>query len=224
MYLQILVKRIISPQMKDALLKEAKTKILDLIKSRGELSTDEAAQELGLAKSTTRQHFQILLRQGLVTSHSKKQPKGRPLIFYTLTDQADHLYPTKDPELLGQLLTKLIQEGHTQWVEQFFEDYWQQKFNRFEKRLSLRKSASPQVARQVLLDILKEDGFMPEIHSKGGQVSLKTCNCPFPEAVKATKIPCRLEAEFLKKVLNKNLKRTEYIPSGESSCTYIEKI
>ena len=51
-------------------------------------------------------------------------------------------------------------------------------------------------------------------------LTIKECNCPFPEAVEETRLPCRLEAEFFQKLLGGRLERTSYIPDGYSACTY----
>lgn len=213
--------RIFWNRMKDALLKEAKTKLLDLIKIRGEVSVDEATLELGLAKTTVRQHLLLLERQGLLTRGGRKTAKGRPQLIYRLSNRATQLFPTQEPELLRQLLTRLIADGQNEWVNNFFREYWAQRTRKFRERLEARGKLTPKATRKVLFELLEEEGFMPEISEQKGTVSVRECNCPFPEAVKATRIPCRLEAEFLREALETNFERVSYIPSGSTTCTYV---
>lgn len=207
--------------MKDALLKEAKTKLLDFIKVHGEVSVDEATDELGLAKTTVRQHLLLLEKQGLIRRGDRKSVKGRPQLVYQLSDRASQLFPTQEPQLLRQLLTQLIADGKSEWVNHFFREYWQQRIVKFRERLRACGKNTAKARSQVLLELLQEEGFMPKITEKRGVLSVRECNCPFSEAVKATKVPCRLEAEFLKEALQTDMERVSYIPAGSTTCTYV---
>lgn len=211
--------------MKDALLKEAKAKLLDLIKVHGEVSVDEATERLGLAKTTVRQHLLLLERQGLVRRGDRKRPKGRPQSVYRLSENATPLFPSREPQLLRQVLTQLIEDGQKEWVDRFFRAYWRQRARKFRDRLEETGKTSRDAVRQVLVEMLEEEGFMPEIVAgRGGALTVRECNCPFSEAVKATRIPCRLEAEFLREVLQEEIERVSYIPAGATTCTYVARV
>jgi len=74
----------------------------------------------------------------------------------------------------------------------------------------------------VLMDMLEEEGFMPEfnIDNESDRLTIKECNCPFSEVVKETQLPCKLEAMFFKRLFNEEVKRTSHIAEGDFSCTY----
>lgn len=219
-YLQELRLKVESLPMKDALLKKTKTKILDLIKHKGTLSVDEATKTLRLAKSTVRQHLLAMEKQGLVVEKRNNIGTGRPQLAYQVSESANKLFPSQDAELLKKMLTRLIEDGHKEWVDGFFKDYWKEKKIKFQNILKEKKKNDPKTIRQVLYQVLKDEGFMPEIVEAKDSLIVKECHCPFSEAVKATQIPCRLEAEFLKDVMKTDLKRESYIPTGSSSCAY----
>lgn len=208
--------------MRDALLKETKTKLLDLMKICGKVSVDEATEELGLAKTTIRQHLLLLERQGLIVRSDRKVDKGRPQLVYQLSDTAAPLFPTQEPALLRQLLKRLIEDGQNEWVKKFFSDYWDQRTLNFQERLKTKGKITSRTMQKSLMELLEEEGFMPEItEGKGGSLIVRECNCPFPEAIKATQIPCRLEAKFLNEALQTSFERISYIPSGATTCTYV---
>lgn len=208
--------------MRESLLKETKTKLLDLLKARGAISIDEITEMLGLAKTTVRQHLLLLEKQGLVTRSMRSQGKGRPQSVYQLSKTAGALFPSQEPDLLRQLLKRLLEDGHGEWVQRFFRDYWEQRAEKFRNRLANKKNITQVTILKALFELLEEEGFMPEITKrKDGALVVRECNCPFPEAVKATGIPCRLEAEFLKQILQTHLERTDHIPSGDPTCTYV---
>jgi Na+-transporting NADH:ubiquinone oxidoreductase subunit C len=60
--------------MKKSLLSEAKAALIDMMKLDGEISVDDAVAELDLAKTTIRQHLQLLEQYGLV--YLKKNAAG----------------------------------------------------------------------------------------------------------------------------------------------------
>lgn len=207
--------------MKNALLKETKTKLVDLLKSQGELSIDEITEKLALAKTTIRRHLIILERQGLIQRSNRIVSAGRPQLVYRLTENAIPLFPSKESDLLRDLLAQLISDGKGEWVDRFFRNYWQQRHMNFQERLRKSSDQSPQAAAKILLAMLEEDGFMPEILKEGDHTIVRECNCPFSETVKVTRIPCQLEAEFLQAALRANLERVSYIPTGSPTCTYV---
>jgi predicted ArsR family transcriptional regulator len=73
---------------------------------------------------------------------------------------------------------------------------------------------------EVVAEFLGQEGFMPEIETSEGRVKINHCNCPFSEAVRATKLPCRLEAQLFEQVLQRKLTRTGYMPDGDAACVY----
>lgn len=86
---------------------------------------------------------------------------------------------------------------------------------------------------EFIADFLREEGYMPRVtlgddlgteeSSPGGEsagVRIDLCNCPFSRAVRATRLPCRLEAMLLEKALGQRLRRTAYIPDGDAVCSY----
>jgi predicted ArsR family transcriptional regulator len=61
---------------------------------------------------------------------------------------------------------------------------------------------------------------MPEIRENEDAITVRECNCPFPESVKRTRIPCQLEKRFFEAIFQADLDRVSYIPDGNPACTY----
>lgn len=72
----------------------------------------------------------------------------------------------------------------------------------------------------VLMEILREQGFMPELRRGEQGLCIRECSCPFPEIVKRSRLPCRLEARFFERVFDEEIDRVTYIPDGFPACTY----
>jgi predicted ArsR family transcriptional regulator len=124
--------------------------------------------------------------------------------------------------LIRELLKFLKEQGNVQTIEQFFEVFWDERLNKARNRMSEADEDDLESSLHKLMGFLEEEGFMPEYESdtKDGTITIKECNCPFSEVVKETRLPCKLEALFYRKLFNKNVERTSYIADGDFACTY----
>lgn len=194
----------------------SKMELLYLIKRKGRISIEESAVETKLAKSTLREHFTQLESDGYVERSYKRSGPGRPALFFELTRKGNKIFPSYEPELLREFVGYLKKQGNIELLEEFFTQFWSK---RQEEAKSLCESAKAKSVKQklpILAVMLQNEGFMPEYTNS----ELKECNCPFAEVVKETRLPCKLEKEFISHVLNTEVKRTKYIPDGDYSCNY----
>lgn len=198
----------------------SKKEILDLIKRKGTLSIDEAVEEIELAKTTLREHFLQLERDGFVDREYVRSGPGRPSLHYELTAKGNSLYPSSESKLLRNIIHYLKDKGNEQLVEDFFEDFWDQRLDEAEKRMEKEHAESLEGKLKVLMGMLEEEGFMPDFEIQGQKVTVKECNCPFSEVIKETRLPCKLEAMFYEKIFGAKAERTTYIADGDYACTY----
>ena len=209
--------------MKDIthLLSDSQTRLLELIKRRGEISVQEAVEGLELAKSTIRQHLERLEDEGLIKRRSEASGRGRPQHYFELTALAHQLFPSLDRQVLHRLLDYLAREGLHREIDDFFREFWSERGREFRQRLAEADDEDLEARLEILGEFLDEQGFMPEIATDGdGRVEIRECNCPLDKAVESTRLPCRLEADFLEKVVGQPLERVSYIPDGHTACVY----
>lgn len=204
----------------NALPSDAKRMLLELIKRRGSVSLDEATGATGLARTTLREHLLKLEADGLIARTPQRRGRGRPSLRFRLTERGEALFPTRDGLLLHELLAFLKQTDREDLIEAFFTSFWETRLREAENRLRDLPSVDPAERLALLAGILREQGFMPEVETATGQTIIRECNCPFPEAVKQTRLPCRLEARFFERLLQCQMERVHYIPDGHATCTY----
>lgn len=190
------------------------------MKRRGSISLDDAVTATGLTRTTLREHFGHFERDGLVMRHSRKKGRGRPSLRYELTEQGHALFPSRDGVLLRELLGFLTAEGRPELVERFFDTFWKSRLEDARNRLRTVDGNDRDGKIRVVEELLQEQGFMPEISTGEEGLVIRECNCPFPEAVKQTRLPCRLEAQFFAQLFDEPATRITYIPDGSPSCTY----
>lgn len=203
------------------LFSESQAQILLAIKQQGEATAGDLAESADLAVTTVRQHLNRLQDQGLLEHRSEARGRGRPTHLYRLSERAERLFPSVDAQILNRLLDFLSREGHHRAIDAFFREFWDERADEFRQRLEQAEDSGLAVRLEILEAFLTEQGFMPEIEQDGdGEITIRECNCPLAEAVESTRLPCRLEAEFLEMVVGQPLERVSYIPDGHDACTY----
>lgn len=199
---------------------DTKFQLLEIIKRSGELDLDTAEEKTGLARTTLKEHLTQLERDNFISRSYRKQGRGRPKLVFTLSEEGRRQFPSKDHEMLSELLRFLKDEGEQQKIQIFFKKFWDQRFNEARHRLERHAPDDMKGRLQTLKEMLEEQGFMPEIDMEDHKVNIRECNCPFPEAVKETRLPCKLEAQFFASLLDGQLNRVSYIPNGHPACEY----
>jgi predicted ArsR family transcriptional regulator len=201
----------------------SKKEILDLLKRKGVLSIDEVSEDLGLAKTTLREHFLQLERDRYIKRTYERSGPGRPSLQYYLTQHGHALYPSGESALMRNFLSFLKKKGEASMIEEFFQEFWHIRFEKAKSLMDEKPDDNLKDRINVLLEMLTDEGFMPEYHLDEDKnfLEIRECNCPFREVVKETRLPCKLEAEFFNRLFNGKAERTAFIPEGDFSCNYL---
>lgn len=204
----------------DLIPSETKRRLLELMKRRGEITLDDAMEVIDRARPTLRDHLDQMGRDGLVARRSQRQGRGRPSMCYRLTSRAERLFPQREGAVFADFLSYLEEQGQEQLIEDFFESFWDAQLEEVERRLpaSLETADVRQIV-DVLEEILREKGFMPEVQIDDDQITVEACNCPFAAVVNATELPCSSEACFYE-TLFERVERTRHMPDGDTACIY----
>lgn len=202
-----------------------RARLLLLLKREGAQGIDALAAKLGLSKTATRAHLLRLEREALVMRRTlTTDAPGRPSLEFLLSNAGHGQFPDADAALLTELLNFLKQSDNQPLIDIFFEQLWQRREAELieitEEPISKLSLADRQAA---LLQLLERHGFMPEFKEEqgGDTLLLRECHCPFPAAVRATRIPCKLESAFLAKALGRPLlSATWATPPDETVCHF----
>lgn len=200
---------------------DSRAELLKLIKERGEMTLNGAAKQTGLSRTTLREHLTNLESAGYIQRSSRRAGRGRPELIFELTEAGEQLFPSQDGQMLRSLLGYLKSQDSEELLNEFFHEFWQKKAGEAEHRLKNSKAKTLSAKIKVINEFLEELGFMPHIRiTDSNTIIIEECNCPFKETVKETRLPCKLEAHFLKELFAATLERVTYIPDGNHACTY----
>jgi len=192
--------------------------ILLTIKKQGEARAEELASILAITPSAVRQHLAALLGEGLVAIREQRGGAGRPKHVYSVTSQAEALFPKTYGELTCELLEYAGAEGPGT-VERLFE---RRRLRRVaDARLRLAgKDFDERVVE--LARILDEDGYLADtVRDDAGGWRIVEHNCAILEVAFRYGQACSSELGFLRDVMpDAQIDRVSHMASGEHHCAY----
>lgn len=151
-------------------------------------TVDELATKLALTDNAVRAHLSTLERDGLVRQSGIRRGARKPHFTYTLTDEADRLFPKSYDALLNQLLAVL----KTRLAPAEIEDVLREVGREIAANNSAGHDGSLQSRVQKALKVLEAIGGSAEIEQDGDKIVIRGNGCPLAAAVGVHPEVCRL--------------------------------
>ena len=197
---------------------ETREQILALLRRRGPMTAAELSQALGIGAVGVRQHLALLDRDSLVRASGVRRGVGRPSHLYTLTPEAEALFPKRYDRLVMDALAFVEAQGGAEAIDQLFSMRRRQLTEQYAPRIAGKRRAE-QVAE--LAAILTEQGYMCEYEQlPDGGFALIEHNCPVDCVARDYHQACEHELKLYEDVLGLPLVREETISQGGSCCRY----
>lgn len=191
--------------------------ILQILKERSEATVDELAEALGLAPITVRHHLSILEKDRLIASHCERGAVGRPHYVYSLTDQAQELFPKKYHLLADRLLTELKSIADDQQLSILFDRIAQGITAEYAAKV---EGKNTEEKLSLLVDLLGQEGFLAQWDQIDGRYVLKEYSCPYYYVGQRHPEVCRLDLQMIANVLEAQVERKTCMIDGDEFCTY----
>ncbi len=191
--------------------------ILLELKRAQPLTTNELADRFAVSANAIRRHLKELEVEELVEHDREQRGQGAPTHAYHLTVTGEALFPKRYDEALTDVLAFVARTAGRQEVQRIFE----QRFRTQAKRLrSDLTDATVEERLEAVADLLSREGFMAEWSADAGRVRIAEHNCALRTAAERFPEICAAEADFLRDVLQADVRRIAYIPDGCNSCEY----
>lgn len=200
-------------------------RILQLLQSNGSQTVEALATNIGLAPATIRRHLDILQRDRFVKFREVRKKTGRPEYSFFLTEEGQESLPKNYDRLLALTVEGLAslsaadidgRDGE-QVLELVFKGLSDEVFSQYEKEVE-DKSLSERV--EVLVNVLEERDFFPEIELVGSEMRLKLLNCPYRFAALRNQAVCSFDSNIVSSFLTESVKQPECISDGSQHCVY----
>lgn len=206
----------------DGILMKTRHKIVNLLKTEGEMTTQMIADRLKLTSMGARQHLLDMEKKGDISHADKKAKRGRPTRYWSLTSQSYQYFPDRHDELAAQMVESVKVVFGEQGLEQLISHREKQSYNDYKKIISKHTSLIDQL--EALAGLRSAEGYMASIEYDQEQniYWLLENHCPICAAASQCLNFCRSELELFQKLFEKQayITREEHIIKGAYRCAY----
>src|SRR5262245_49070294 len=189
------------------------------------MDSSQLAKKLRLTPMAVRQHLYALQQEQLVTSEERPVPLGRPAKYWSLTADADRLFPDAYAELSVALIGAVGDAFGPAGVKRMLDSRSARLQAQYTARTAPFKSVEGKL--RELARVRTEEGYMAEVralehHGKvrdednGGFLFIEN-HCPICAAAAACQGFCTSELDLFRSVLGPGtrVERAEHIVSGD---------
>lgn len=204
--------------------RNTKDKILHLLKKEEALTVNDLTDRLNITHMAVRKHLTSLEKDGLIFSLEVKQPMGRPLQTYTLTEKAETRFPKSYEGITIEFLQDIKDLHGEEAIQQLFLSREARLTEEYTSRLQDKRTSSDKLNELVIIQ--NEKGYMANLTQIDEETyELAEYNCPILSVAKEFKMACKCETNMLKNVLGTELiKRTRCRTEGDHHCKFLVKL
>jgi len=203
---------------KEKNMQSTRQEILEILKEESQATVEDLAERLELTPMTIRHHLNVLQAQNLVEASKvrRSQKVGRPRLVYTLTREADGLFPQNYANLARHLLSEFKETVGLQETRDIVR--------RIADRIALE--APPSVEGQSFEDRLEQVGEF--LNKRGFRFRWEKAeegfvfvnvNCPYRQVAAEHAEVCAMDTALLQRLLGVELKRFGSLREGEGACS-----
>lgn len=195
--------------------------ILHMLKVKGSLSVSDMAVELGITEMAVRRHLNTLERDNLIKSTLVRQAMGRPTNVYSLSQEADELFPRNYSHLTLDFLQDLKEMDGLGKVEMLFR----RRENRLEEAYGAQIQGSLEERVAKLAELQNEKGYMVEWEkeAEGEGYRIQEFNCPISQVAREFNQACSCELSLFRRVLKADVEQTSCMAKGGEKCVFVIK-
>ncbi|WP_025819437.1 helix-turn-helix transcriptional regulator [Shewanella marina] len=196
-------------------------KILNLLKTEGEMSAKMLAQALTLTTMGVRQHMLSLEQSGEVDFRDQKALRGRPTRYWFLTEKSEHHFGDRHSELTLQLIESVKQVFGDSGLDKLIESRELSMFKEYQQQLAVCCDLQTKLTK--LAQIRTDEGYMAQVVIAEQNLLLIENHCPICSAAKVCQSFCRSELDIFQQLFieQARVSRVEHIVEGARRCCYL---
>ncbi len=201
----------------DRFFKTTRGRIVAELRRRGTASASDLARAFGLSPNAVRQQLVLLERDSLVVERPVRRGPTKPTLEFSLTKEADALFPQRYDRLLASVLREVRARFGESAVGEIFDGISKRAVSRA-KRAVTAKGAEERVAQ--LTELLRHDGVIAEYSLIDGGFAVHEHNCPYSEVAKEHPQMCQVVHHMIDETIGGELEQTESLATGGKECRF----
>lgn len=201
----------------DRFFQTTRGKIVSELRRRGTASATDLARSFGLSPNAVRQQLMVLERDGLVAEKPVRRGPTKPTYEFSLTTEADKLFPQAYDKMLSAVLREVRSQFGTAGIERVFDGLSRRAVER--ARLAVT-AAEPEQRVAQLTEMLQKSGVVAEYSLIDGGFALHEHNCPYSSAAKEHPEVCQVIHHVMDETLGGEHAQTESLAHGGKECRF----
>jgi predicted ArsR family transcriptional regulator len=201
----------------DRFFQTTRGKIVSELRRRGSASATDLARSFGLSPNAVRQQLMVLERDGLVAETPVRRGPTKPTYEFSLTPDADNLFPQAYDKMLTAVLHELRTQFGTVAVERVFDGLSRRAIER--ARLSVTATDPEQKVAQ-LTEMLRRRGVVAEYSLIEDGFALHEHSCPYSSTAKEHPEVCQVIHHVIDETIGGEHVQTESLAHGGKECRF----
>lgn len=191
--------------------------ILIHLKKAQPITAKELANVFDVSANAIRRHLKELEAAALVEYARENRGSGAPAYAFSLSEDGEALFPTRYSEVLNDVLGLVARGGGREAVKEIFAERFRGQAQHIRSEMP---DATVEQKAKAIAGLLSEQGFMAAVENTQGALTLAKHHCPIRTVAEAFPEICAAEVDFLREVLQTDVKRDSRITEGCNSCQY----
>lgn len=188
-----------------------------LLKRKSGVTLDEAAEELGVARTAAQQHLTALNQLGYLEPAGKNLTGGRPSQSYRLSEKGLELFP-KQYSWFSELMLKAIhQEKGSEGLKDWLKTLASSVAKAFEDQM--KPLSSDQKIKEVS-KIMASLNYEAATKKKNPFSTIEASNCVFHALAHKYPEVCEFDLQLLRSLTGLNVNHETCMLSGSDSCKF----
>jgi predicted ArsR family transcriptional regulator len=201
----------------DRFFQTTRGRIVEELRRRKSACAQDLAEHFGLSANAIRQQLVVLERDGLVVEESVRRGRTKPTYEFSLTKEAEKLFPQQYDKMLGAVLREVKEQFGEEGVTKVFDAIAKRTVAKAKRRVT----ASDTKGRvSQLAEVLRDGGVVADVSLIDGGFALHEHNCPYAEVVKDHPQVCSVIHHVLDEAVGGTHVQTESIATGGTECRF----
>ncbi|HTX58620.1 MAG TPA: helix-turn-helix domain-containing protein [Verrucomicrobiae bacterium] len=200
----------------DRFFQTTRGKIVAELRRLGSASAADLAQAFGLSPNAVRQQLVVLERDGLVLEKPVRRGPTKPTLEFSLTTEADKLFPQAYDRLLGAVLREVRDQFGAPAVDRIFDGISKRALSRAQQKIT---AAEPEQRVAQLTEMLRENGVVAEYSLIDGGFALHEHSCPYSSVAKEHPEMCQVIHHVIEETIGEP-QQTESLIHGGKECRF----
>ncbi|MBY6005327.1 MarR family transcriptional regulator [Salipiger bermudensis] len=191
------------------------------LKMQGPQSSAEIGRRHGITGEAARQQLVKLQEDGLVAEERRSAGRGRPAVYWHLTEQAQARFPDTHAALTVDILRSITEVLGPEALDRIIAERETVTLDHYRRALS--GCSGHRERLEKLAELRSAEGYMAQVVEDDEGLRLVENHCPICAAATFCQGFCRAEKAVFQTVLGPSVRveRDEHIIGGGRRCTYL---